>query len=183
MRPDLIKALAVVLDLVEPAGGLEPEGDRQARLTVGAPAHRCIPIAAGEDAQGVRYSGELTSEDLAHLDQNPRRMRIGDVLHRRPVTKPFPAVARTAALKGANETEQRVIGPLEVFAHFGKKRLIERYDTTGIGELSSRRGGDQTEFGLLLGEHDHDLDPTGGQRGIVEERTQFGRAPRVSIDG
>ena len=76
-----------------------------------------------------------------------------------------------------------MVGALEIFAHFGKKRLVERYDLTGIGELSSRCGGDQTKFGLRLGEHDHDLDPAGGQRGIVEERTHFGRGPRISIDG
>jgi hypothetical protein len=69
-------------------------------------------------------------------------MRVRDVLHRRPVTKPLPAVARAAALERPNEPEQRVVSALEVFAHFGKKSLIELYDPTGIGDLSSRRGWD-----------------------------------------
>ena len=96
----------MALNLIEPPSGLEPEGDRQARLTVSAPAHRRIPIAAGEPVQGVGYSGELTSEDLAHLDQGPSRMGIGDVLHRRPVTKPFSALVWAAALECANKTEE-----------------------------------------------------------------------------
>ncbi len=70
-----------------------------------------------------------------------------------------------------------MIGLLEVFAHFAKKRLIELQAPAGIGELVSRRRGDQTEFRLRLGEHHHDLDPARGQRGIIEEGTQLECGP------
>src|SRR5919198_653349 len=116
--------------------------------------------------QGVGYSGELSSEDFAPLDQDPSRMRIGDVLYRRPVTKPLAALTWAAALERANKTEERVVGALEIVPDLRKKRLIELYAPTGVGELSSRHGGDQAEFGLGLGEHDHDLDPAGRQRRI-----------------
>ena len=110
-------------------------------------------------------------------------MRVGDVLHRRPVTKPFPAVSRAATLKRANQTEQRVVGPFEILPYLGKKHVVERNGPAGNRELASRRGGDQPEFRLRLGEHDHDLNPARHHRGIVEERTQFGRGPGISIDG
>ncbi len=103
-RADLIEALAVALDLIEPPGGLEPEGDRKAGLTVGAAAHRRIPIAAGEIAQHRCNACELVFKDVPHLDQNPSRMRVRDVLHCRPVTKPFSAVGWAAALERANKT-------------------------------------------------------------------------------
>ena len=76
-----------------------------------------------------------------------------------------------------------MVGALEIVPDLRKKRLIELDARPGVGKLLGRRGRDQTEFGLGLGEHDHDLDPTGGQRGIVEECAQFGRGPRTSIDG
>lgn len=88
---------------------LESEGDRQARLTVGPTAHRRIPIPAGEIAQHRRNACELVFKDVPYLDQDPSRMRIGDVLDRRPVTQPLPAIARAAALECANETKQRMI--------------------------------------------------------------------------
>lgn len=110
-------------------------------------------------------------------------MRIGDVLNGRPVTQPFSAFLRTAALERADQAEQGVVGALEVFADFVKKRPIELYLPAGFGKLSRRRMWDQAELGFGLGQHNHRFDPAGGERGIVEERAQFERRPRISIDG
>src|SRR5437879_9610345 len=50
-RGPLAQPLEVAAHLVGPGGGLEAEGDRRARLPVGAAHHRRLPVALSERQQ------------------------------------------------------------------------------------------------------------------------------------
>jgi hypothetical protein len=163
VEPGAREAGARVERRVEPAGGLQPEGDRQRLLEQRTAGHRGLRMRPRQRGAVARHSDELLVDERDGPPRDEHRGGVEHVLARRAPVDVGGVVARRRA-QALHERHHRVAGRERRVAEPGD---VGRARAAGGGDRLRRGGGDRPRLGLrrrerrLRVEHRPDPGPVG----------------------
>ena len=127
---------------VEPAGGLEPERDRERLLEQRPARHRGGGVLTRERRAGARDGVELLDDERPRAARDEHRRGVDDVLARRAVVHVLGMLRADALAERRDERDDRRAR--------GDGRLAQRgrVDAAGAGDRRGRRRGDHARLRL-----------------------------------
>ena len=131
----LAQALQVTVEFGGPDGRLEPERDRQARLPVGAAAHRRVAVGGGQLQGPVPHAGQVPFGDVAQGPEHQGEPGVGQVLHGGAVVDPLPGLVGQRVPQGPDQAHGGMPGGP------GLLRDQVQVQLRGVGVRGYGRGG------------------------------------------
>ena len=179
-RPQLRQPLLVPGELRRPHGGLEPEGDRQPGLAVGAPAHHGVAVAPGErHTARRRHAGDVPFDDVADPPQTSRtRCRRGPARSRRSTPTPAP---RSGSISRRRRISPRVECPEERVPSATTARSSRSIVACSSISAAASAGTSPTSA-WACGERGEDVSQADVRPWSSKSVVQLGRGPEMAVD-